>query len=589
VGGVGYLIWAQFAGLLENRQVYTKRVAAKFDELSGGEAGMFGAVRKWVEEFNTERKTIQDEKLKQAEKNAKQATAGGEPADRGGDEQPPNTAEGIQKAPRGSIPEKPLYTQPATSGWPGWTEILGPAAEGLATTFLVIVSLVFMLIQRENLRNRVVRLVGRGRLVTTTEAFNEGAERISRFLVMQLTVNAGFGFLLALVLFVLSLFAGDETSRHTLRSFAILWGFIAGTLRFIPYLGTWLAAALLFGFCVATLEGWTIPLLVFGAFIVLELLTANVIEPLLFGHSTGVTPLALLLAAAFWTWLWGPVGLLLSTPMTVVLLVVGKFVPQLKWLEVLLGDEEPLRPGVVYYQRLLAGDQDEASDLVDEYAQDHSPEELFQDVMMPALVQAKHDRERGELDEGRAAFVFHVTRDILEDLDAAAAEALAESRADGTATTPPPRKVVVTGVPGHDEADELALLMLRQLLRPQGYDAEVIPYSVLTAEAIGRVSQSCPAVACVGSLAPGGLAQARYLCKRVKAQCRGVKIVVGRWGQKEEVDRVRQRLKGSGADLVGTTLAETRSQVIPLIQFASAADASGRPAPGAGQELVTTR
>ncbi len=242
-------------------------------------------------------------------------------------------------------------------------ETIGPAAEGLADAFLVLVLVVFMLIQRENLRNRLVRLMGHGRLITTTQAFDEGAQRISRYLIMQVLVNTIFGLILAGGLFAAGLFSG----HRVLWQYALLWGFLAGSLRFVPYLGTWIAAALITGFSVATLPGWGLPIGIFAFFVVVELLTANAVEPLVFGHSTGISPLALLLAAAFWTWLWGPIGLILSTPLTVILVVLGKYVPELHFFEVLLGDEPALSIPVTYYQRLVARDLDEASDLIEEF------------------------------------------------------------------------------------------------------------------------------------------------------------------------------------------------------------------------------
>ena len=588
VGGIAYAIGAQFAGLLQQRQKYMEQVAVKVNGLTGGEGGFFGTIRDSIRDWNQTRIRVEQEEAAKPEAVSRREKQEPSRADGKGDSEADKGGEaaggGADSGPRGSSPEKPLYTQPATSGWTGWAEIAGPAAEGLATTFLVVVSLVFMLIQRENLRNRVVRLLGHGRLVTATEAIDEGASRVSKFLVMQLTVNVGFGLVLMVGLLVLSLFARDETSRYTLRSFALLWGFVAATLRFIPYLGTWVAAVLLFAFSVATLQGWVLPLLTLGLFIVMELLTANVLEPLLFGHSTGVTPLALLLAAAFWTWLWGPVGLLLSTPLTVVLLVAGKYVPQLKFLDVLLGEEEALPPGVVYYQRLLSRDQDEAEDLVEDYLREHSAEELFQDVLLPALVQARSDLARGDLDEDRAGAVYKTTREVLEELESAAAEPPVGNSAGDSAP-----KASVVGAPAHDEADELALVMLRQLLRTQGYRVEVIPHKSLAGEVLELVTRSNPAVVCVASLPPGGLAPARYLCKRIKAQCPEVKLVVGRWGQKEKAEGVRERLKAGGADQVGFTLAETRAQVVPLLQFASTTEAGTRPGAKGGPELAASR
>jgi len=198
--------------------------------------------------------------------------------------------------------------------------VAAPTAEFLATTGLVVVLVVFMLIQREELRNRVIQLIGQGRLIHTTRAFDEAARSLSRFLLMQLLVNAGFGVTLGLGLFLIGV------------PYPLLWGILAGTLRFVPYVGTWLAIGLILVFSVAVTPTWTLPLLVLAFLVVLEVSTAYIVEPLLFGHSTGVSPIALVVAAAFWTGLWGPIGLVLPTPLTACLVVLGRYRPRLEFL-----------------------------------------------------------------------------------------------------------------------------------------------------------------------------------------------------------------------------------------------------------------
>jgi CheY-like chemotaxis protein len=360
---------------------------------------------------------------------------------------------------------------------------------------------------------------------------------------------------------------GMLTGHTELSRYAMLWGFVCGALRFVPYVGTWLGAALLFFFTVATLPDWATPIGLFLYFLTLELLTANVVEPLLFGHSTGVSPVALLLAAAFWTWLWGPIGLVLSTPLTVLLVVLGKYVPQLEFFEVLLGDEPALHTYVTYYQRLVARDQDEAAELVEEFVQTHTLDTVYEQVLLPALVLARKDHDRGELDADDFEFVLRATREVLDDLGTVEQERFAD-KGDGKAAP----KASLLACPARDEADEVALQVFARMLEPQGYQVEVISSHVLAAEVLTRISNACPVVVLVGSLPPGGLAPARYLCKRIKAQCPKVKVAVGRWGERENLERVEKRLKTSGADLVATTLADTRTQVVPLLQVTAAAE-----------------
>jgi hypothetical protein len=465
---------------------------------------------------------------------------------------------------------QPLYTEPATSHWTWAAESIGPAAEVLGDTVFILVLVIFMLMQREDLRNRLVRLIGHGRLIVTTQAFDEGAQRITRYLLMQLLINTIVGVILGTGLFA----AGILTGHRQLWQYALLWGFLTATLRFLPYVGTWIAAALVTAFSVATLPGWGWPLAILGFFAAIEMLAAYVGEPLLFGHSSGVSPLALLLSAAFWTWLWGPLGLVLSTPLTVILIVLGKYVPELHFFEVLLGDEQVLSTDVTFYQRLVAHDLDEAADLVEEHLEKHSPEAVYEEVLLPALLHAKNDRDRGELEADNYQFVLQGVRDNEEDLQAALAEYLKEAQ--------PLSKVRAIGCPGQDEADELALRMLAQLLRLSGHSLEVVSSDKLAAEVIGKLEQDAPAVVIIGSLPPGGLAQARYLCKRIRQQAAGIKILVGRWGEREKDERTEKRLLAAGADQVAWTLHDCRAQIVPLLQVAAAAS-------GVKSELVTTR
>src|SRR5262249_26038484 len=235
----------------------------------------------------------------------------------------------------------------------------------------------------------------------------------------------------------------------------LLWGLVCGLLRFIPYVGTWTGGALLVIFTVAVFPGWREPLITAAVFTVVELLASKAAEPLLFGKGTGLSPVALAISAAFWTWLWGPIGLVLSTPIMTCLVVLGKYIPQMELVAVLLGDGPGLDTEVSYYQRLLARDQDEATALVDEYLAKHSPDSVFDEVLVPALVLAKNDRDRGELlprDEQR---ILEVTHQIIEGLPAAGHEqrlpADNPTAADGSS--------IVVGYSGQDPIDRIAFDM----------------------------------------------------------------------------------------------------------------------------------
>jgi predicted PurR-regulated permease PerM len=429
-----------------------------------------------------------------------------------------------------------------------------PTLEIVATSILVVVLLIFMLIQREQLRNRMVQLIGHGRLIHTTRAFEEAARRLSRFLLMQFVVNAGFGVVLGVALFLIGV------------PYPLLWGTLAATLRFVPYVGTMLTMALVLLFSLAITPTWTVPLLVLVLLVVMELSTANIVEPLLFRHSTGVSPIALLVGAAFWTWLWGPIGLVLSTPLTACLVVLGRYAPRLEFLGVLLGDKSVIEPEITYYQRLLARDQDEATDVVNEYLRTHPPETVYDKVLVPALVLAKRDRNSGDLSAEDERFIYQVTEEILVDFAFTPRKpaGLAEATLEATPKLAGP-KVLILACPACDEADELTLKMLRRLLDPAGSEVEVL--SGQDARGTGRFARQgdSPAVVCVAALPPGGLAQARYLCKRLRASFPAVKIVVVRWGLLENAERRQQELLSAGADFVAAILLEAQTQVSPLV------------------------
>jgi predicted PurR-regulated permease PerM len=540
--GIGWIISQQITGLINHLPSYKGEVIHKIESLRGAsESSLWIHIRDF---FDSVTHQLVDP-----------AAAGttGEPQD-------------VQP---GLTPDRPLFVTTANSGLTRLWELAGPAGEFLVSVFLVVVLTVFMLTQREGLRNRLVRLMGHGQLVVTTRAIDEGARRISRYLLMQVFINASFALLLSVGLFLLGLYA-DLPDRPALRTTAVFWGFIAGSLRFVPYLGTWVAAGLLFIFTIGTLPGWSLPLVVLAYFLVLELLTANAVEPLLFGQSTGSSPLALLLAAAFWTWLWGPVGLLLSTPLTVILVVVGKYVPQFHFFEVLLGDEPALGKTQRYYQRLVAHDQDEASDLVEQYVLDHSVHEAITDVLLPALNRARRDRAREELDADSLQTIYRATRETLDEVaPAVTAEEATKER---------PHKADLVGCPASDEGEQLALEMFAVLLRPLAAQVEVLSANLLAAEILARIGNQCPAVVCIASLPPGGSAHARYLCKRIRAQCSTVKIVVARWGEEASSEQLTRRFKAAGADFVSTSLAQTRGQVAPLLQMAAVTASAFDPA-----------
>jgi predicted PurR-regulated permease PerM len=465
------------------------------------------------------------------------------------------TAKGAEPPPEGP----PVPVRIESSDFRFLQMAASPALEVLAGAGLVLVLVVFMLIQREELRNRLIRLWRNGGLARMTRALDDAGRRISRFLFMQLLINTSFG---------LAVFAGLLAMGVP---YAVLWGFLAAVFRYIPYVGAWVAAAFPLVLSIAVFPDWTQPLLVVALFLVLELFLSNVVEPRAYGKSIGVSEVALLIAAAFWTWLWGPIGLVLATPLTACLLVVGRHVPRLEFLAVLLGDKPALEPHVTFYQRLLARDEDEAADVVEEYLATHAADDVYDRVFVPALVLARENRDRGELSSADEQFVTAAAREILCEVVLPARTSAAEDHGEDTVEEfgEPP---LVFACPARDELDELVLLMAQQLLDARRCHFEVLSPKVLTAEVTERVARQKPALVTIGSLPPEGLAQTRYLCKRLRRQFPELKVLVGRWDcENHDGVRARERLRSAGATQVATSLLQFREQLLPQVQVVRAA------------------
>lgn len=429
----------------------------------------------------------------------------------------------------------PLTTLPAA---------LAPWLEPLSRAGLVVLLVPFMLLAREETRNRLIRLIGFGRLAVTTRAMDEAGERVTRYLLTQSFVNATFGALIATGLFVIGL------------PYAVLFGFLAGALRFVPYVGIWIGAGLPVALCLALFTGWTKALLVIGLFALLEAFTAGVLEVLLYSRSAGVSEVGLLVALAFWTWVWGPIGLVLATPITVCLVVVAKSVPELEFLWILMGDEPAVSTEIAVYQRLLAGDEDEASALVERALADQPLERVYDEVVLPSLVVAGRDHARGRIDVHEQHTLVEGVRDIVETLQAPAGEA-----------APAPPETRVFGAAARSEGDAVALLMLRDLLAPSRVALDVASPELLSSEVVRTVREHGSGIVVVSALAPGGLAQARFLCKRLRSSAPDVRILVGRWGGGDDVEATRQVLVAAGAAAVGTSLRETRDLVLEWVRI----------------------
>ena len=531
LGGVVWLITAQVTSLAGEVPKYTENIKGKVKSLRHlGQGSVTSGLEKMIQEIT-------------GEWNLPTASREGKHEDK-----PPVAAL-----------EKPtaVMLQPESPTWLArLPALLSSLLESLGSLALALVLVVFMLLKREDLRNRLIRLVSHGQITVMTKALDDAGQRISRFLLMQLFVNGAVGLAVGVGLLALRV------------EYALLWGFLAAVFRYIPYIGVWIAAVPPIILSLAMSPGWFQPLLVIGLFLAIELTAGNVIEPRLYGHSIGVSEVALLVAAVLWAFLWGPIGLVLSSPLTVCLVVLGKYVPQLKFLDVLLGDEPPLDAHVTFYQRLLARDQDEATQLVLAQAKASSPEQVYDDFLVPALNCAKRDRERDDLTESDEESVLQATREILEDLGErreAVTQAEEAIHAEDRGNAPAPIPLRVLACPARDQADRLALEMLRQLLDPAKWVVEIAAVETMTADLVAQVAEQAPALVCIGELPPGGLAHTRYLSKKLRARFPKVKIVVGRWGLTDDVEANREQLQDAGADLTATTILETRSQLDSLL------------------------
>ena len=464
---------------------------------------------------------------------------------------PPGQPKATQTAPT------PVVVEPHGIGALSWLPaVLLPALEMGGETLLVVVLAIFILARRENLRDRLLGLLGSRNLVGATRAIGDTADRVSRFLLLQLCTNAAMGLGVTVGLHLIGL------------PYAVLWGALAGAMRFVPYVGVWVAALLPLGLSLI-MPGWTTTILVLVLFLSLELIIANVVEPLLYGHGTGVSPVPLLVAAVFWTWLWGPAGLLLSTPLTVVLVVLGRHVPPLRFLDLLLAAEPALDMPSRYYQRLLARDLDEACAVLTAEMRQQPLDVLCDTVVLPALVRARieHDAEELNADEERA--VFSSTRMLLNSTLClgAAANGVADkgSHADHPAPAPEAPRPRVLGCPTDGPADAVALRLLGLLLPMAGCELKLVAPRRLAREVQALMKHGHRPVVCIGTLPPGGVARASHLCRRIHAAAPAARAIVGRWGWIDDTTEADQRLRAAGADAIAGTLHDTVEQILTAL------------------------
>lgn len=560
LGIAAWRVQVELVNLTQELPAYTENVRAKVKSLRQlGQGASIERLAKMTQDITWEWERALPSPAEQS-------------ADTARENLPPETEE---SSPDGVEPERDTSSgaaQPEGPSWLSWSSTyFGSAIATLAGLALTLALVVFMLLEHEALRNRVIRLMGSNRMTATTKALDDAGGRISRYLFMQLAGNSTYGLAWGLSLY----FIGVD--------YALLWGFLAAILRYIPYIGAPVAALLPITLSLAQFPGWWLPIGVIAIFLLLELIWNNIVETLLYGHNIGVSPVAMLVSAAFWTFMWGPIGLLLSGPLTVCLAVLGNHVPELGFFAVLLGDTPALDPQASYYQRLLARDQDEATQLIWTQEKASPAESLFDQMLLPALVYTKRDRESGDLSTADEEFIHQVTREIVEELGERHSAATLPAGANAvqlTADRSAAARFLILACPARDLGDRLALEMLQQLLDPAQWKVELTAVETLTAETVELVVSDKPAVICIGALPPGGLAHARYLCKRLRARHPNLKILVGRWGLKDNPEANREQLQQAGADLMATTLLETRKQLydwLPVLAYEKAKIATTEP------------
>jgi hypothetical protein len=387
-----------------------------------------------------------------------------------------------------------------------------------------------------------------GSLNVATQALDDAAHRVSRYLTMQLVVNASYGVPVGLGLWAIGI------------PNAALWGFLSTLLRFIPYLGPWLAAVCPLALAVAIDPGWTKLLLTFGLFVVAEAVTANIIEVWIYGVRTGISSFALMVAAVFWTWLWGPAGLFLSTPLTVCLMVLGKHLPGLSIFGTLLSSEPVLQPPALLYERMLAMDADEMLNLAVKTVEESSLAEFYNDVFIPALILSEEDRHTGSLAEVRQKFIFQASRELILELQRrpVQAERLADPAAPATV---PDLPGLVLGIPARDEADELAALMVQHLLRERGIRAEISPAVAVPADFLAQFKPEDIKVAFVSALPPATLVAARQVSRHLREHSPGLTLIIGVWSGEADAGKLKHRLRHLEPSEVVTRLTDAVAQI----------------------------
>ncbi|WP_246718918.1 AI-2E family transporter [Microvirga terrestris] len=546
IGGIAFVVGRQLVQLANNLPSYQTTITEKIRSLQASAPG--GGV---VDKVTT---TIQDL--------SKEISGDDKPAE------PP----GPRSLGNVPAPQEPMAVRiepPQAKPLEIIQTIVGPLLAPLATAGLVIIFVIFVLLEREDLRDRFIKLAGAGDLQKSTQALNDAAARVSRYLLMQMMVNFTYGIPIGIGLYLIGV------------PNAILWGLLAAVLRFVPYLGPFLAALFPIALAIAVDPGWSMLLWVIGLFVVAELISNNVIEPWLYGSSTGLSSLAIIMAAIFWTTLWGPVGLFLATPLTVCLVVIGRYVPQLEFLGVLLGSDPVLAPEERLYQRLLAGNLEEATEIAEDYVDEHSSREFYDHVAIPALRLAENDRQRSTTDTNYRRLVANtaicVVREVEDHIQEKAPSSDEAVNSGKDLSTAAPNKPILC-IAGRTELDRAAAEMLAQVLEENGNGARVLPPISVTEGALAQLDLTGVEVVCLSYLHPQPQVFARYICRRLRRRAPHVKLIVCCWNAPPQGTHTEDMARQMSADAAILSLDVCVNQVDAwLAHKENASDANGRP------------
>lgn len=459
----------------------------------------------------------------------------------------------------GTSVKSPLYVQEVSEDLPlaSWATTAGTVLGPLATAGLVSVFALFMLIHREDLRDRIIAVVSHGDYVTTTEALDEAAQRISRYLIAQTIINTSYGFVLAIGLAVI----GGTMTEVGIFPNAILWGVLATCLRFVPYIGPTVSAIFPMAIALSVFPGYSVALAVLSLIITMELISNNIIEPWLYGASTGISAVAVLIAAVFWGWLWGPVGLLLSTPLTVCLVVLGRYVPRFKILATLLGENVQIRTSMRFYQRLLAADEHRAWDILRDDYTVGGLDATGDNVLVPVLKRIRHDHQADHLSDADANRLFAMLGGLIARLTE---EIGTDATADVRRTDEKHPLPTIVGCASHHFSETLLLNLLRTALRSRcllhSVDDGDLPH-----ETARKVVELNPSMVVVVVVPHGGFAQARYLCKTIRSEGYAGPVIISCFGRFKNFDKIFVKFRKAGATGMTTSFAQTHSKMVSIL------------------------